>query len=87
MKKRFIASAAGVLGAGVTSYMLINRQNRKNRSDNRESQFDSTLKDAGMPDQVDVRDVAQMKNAKMVSEGSQFGVDYYNTVKEENIQE
>ncbi|GAA0446069.1 hypothetical protein GCM10008983_24810 [Lentibacillus halophilus] len=80
MKKRYIASVAGAVGAGMTYYMLMNRHNRQ-----RDEEMESTLMDAGMPGQVDDDDAAQVENAKMVSEGSQFGVEYYNTVKDESL--
>jgi len=40
---------------------------------------------AGIPDQLEEkkRDLEQLENAKMVSEGSQFGVQYYNEIKED----
>ncbi|TMN23453.1 hypothetical protein [Lentibacillus cibarius] len=84
MKKRYIASAAGVIGAGVTGYFLFNRRNGHNNPDFSNGQFNETLTDAGIPDQVEVNDAAQLENAKMVSEGSQFGVHYYNEVTNEN---
>ncbi|RYG74041.1 hypothetical protein EU245_04010 [Lentibacillus lipolyticus] len=81
MKKRYIASAAGAIGVGVATYLLSQRNGKSDNSD-KDGSLESTLMDAGIPDQVEVRDTAQLENAKMVSEGSQFGVDYYNKVKE-----
>lgn len=43
----------------------------------------STLEEAGIPDQLDRADLAQVENSKMVSEGSQYGVHYYNMYQEE----
>ncbi|HLS09210.1 hypothetical protein [Lentibacillus sp.] len=94
MKKRYIVSVAGAVGAGITGYLLKNQDSRnklktkvKKGTDklwniSREEQTDSTLEDAGVPDQAATNDPAQLENAKMVSEGSQFGVEYYNQVKE-----
>ncbi|HLR62251.1 MAG TPA: hypothetical protein VK097_07405 [Lentibacillus sp.] len=96
MKKRYIASAAGAIGAGITGYLLRNEENRntfkskvinsaeKIRNMNKEDQLDSTFEDAGAPDQAESKAPAQLENSKMVSEGSQFGVNYYNKVKEDD---
>ncbi|WP_010530409.1 hypothetical protein [Lentibacillus jeotgali] len=98
MKKRYIASAAGAIGAGITGYLLRNEENRnrlkskvrnsteKIRNMNKEEQTDSTFEEAGAPDQTESKAPAQLENSKMVSEGSQFGVDYYNKVKEDEEQ-
>jgi|SRR5690625_3450477 len=45
----------------------------------------SILEDAGIPDQVGNIDHTQLENAKMVSEGSQYGVNYYNELQEEEV--
>jgi len=91
MKKRYILSAVGAIGAG---YLLTNKEKREKLKDNvkfyakklqnnnTDDFFNTTLEDAGRPDQTTNRDLAQFENAKMVSEGSQFGVNYYNEVKE-----
>ncbi|TFJ94524.1 hypothetical protein [Lentibacillus salicampi] len=96
MKKRYVASVAGAIGAGITGYLLRNEENRqtlkskvknntaKMRNFYADNQTDSTLEDAGAPDQVASKDFAQLENSRMVSEGSQFGVQYYNKVKEED---
>ncbi|QKY68923.1 hypothetical protein [Lentibacillus sp. CBA3610] len=95
MKKRYIASAAGAVGAGITGYILRNAENRdkiksklktaaeKIRNGENDHERDTTFEDAGAPDQAKQKDMAQLENSKMVSEGSQFGVDYYNKVKED----
>ncbi|ALX47349.1 hypothetical protein [Lentibacillus amyloliquefaciens] len=95
MKKRYMASAAGAVGAGIAGYFLRNGQSRekvkvqlktaadKIKNGKNEKDAESTLEDAGAPDQTRSKDAAQMENSKMVSEGSQFGVNYYNEVKEE----
>ena len=46
----------------------------------------NNLELAGVPDQLEKKkeDLEQLENAKMVSEGSQFGVQYYNEVKEDD---
>src|SRR5699024_629782 len=90
MKKRYLLSAIGASAAG---YLLINKKNRQKLKTNLKSllksvkntndfRLGSTLEDAGRPDQTNNQDLAQLQNAKMVSEGSQVGVNYYNEVKE-----
>jgi hypothetical protein len=97
MRKRYIFSAvgaAGVIGATAAGYYLKDQDNRekviqkaKNVQEKVKSytnRSDSTFEDAGVPDQSEEKDLAQLENAKMVSEGSQFGVQYYNEHKEES---
>ena len=43
----------------------------------------TTLLNAGIPDQMGSTEMDQLENAKMVSEGSQFGVRYFNQSLEE----
>jgi len=40
--------------------------------------FVRTFSKAGAPDQMDETELADLENNKMVSEGSQFGVQYFN---------
>lgn len=77
MKKRLIIPAIGA--SAVLGYMLMNKENK-----NEKTKQHSTLEDAGIPDQTEFIDDAQLENAKMVSEGSQFGVHYYNEAVEES---
>lgn len=92
MRKRYLFSGIGAVGAGVAGFVLKDKDKRDKiktsvkdtttkikKMNNKES----TLEDAGIPDQVDNKDRAQLENSKMVSEGSQFGVNYYNEVKED----
>lgn len=75
MKKQLlIASGIGVISAAVISYYLMQKNDNKKNT---------TFENAGVPDQSDNKDLAQLENAKMVSEGSQFGVQYYNHRKSE----
>lgn len=91
MKKRNIITAigAGIIGAGAASYILLNDTQKskiKESVNNLTKQMDSsesTFEKAGHPDQMDMRDIADLENAKMVSEGSQFGVQYYNEKQED----
>lgn len=96
MKNRIFT--IGAIGIGVfAGYMLGTKNNRSKLKDTVEdvvykiqnltnTKDHSILEDAGIPDQVDSKDHAQLENAKMVSEGSQYGVNYYNIMQEENFQ-
>ncbi|HAM82117.1 hypothetical protein [Ornithinibacillus bavariensis] len=79
MKKGYVISA---LGAGIAGFILGARQLKsQSNSIDMEMDEDLTLLHAGKPDQVDDLELEQLENAKMVSEGSQFGVQYYNELK------
>ena len=93
MKKRYIASAISAAGAtAAAGYFLKKKDNREKIKENVKlaanklrkygSGLNKTFEDAGKPDQSSENDLAQLENAKMVSEGSQFGVQYYNENKE-----
>lgn len=75
MKKRLIIPAIGA--SAVLGYWLMNRDNKSRVGKQR-----STLVNAGIPDQTERVDDTQLENAKMVSEGSQYGVHYYNETVE-----
>lgn len=95
MKKRYITTLLGAVGAGaLVSYFLSDINDRESLKSNFSTACQkmvgiithndsSTLEDAGIPGQVEGGDVAQMENADMVSEGSQYGVNYYNEVRDE----
>lgn len=97
MKKRYLLSAAGALGVSVAGYYLKEQQNRDklkeftngitNKLKDSDSVENRTFENAGVPDQSDDYDIDQLENSKMVSEGSQFGVQYYNEKKKENTSE
>ncbi|MGM8211883.1 hypothetical protein ACLIBH_03705 [Virgibacillus sp. W0430] len=78
MKKRYIASI-GAAGASVAAGLWLKNKQKKSEK--------STLEQAGVPDQMEHNSLDQLENAKMVSEGSQYGVQYYNEAKteEENL--
>ncbi|SHF48481.1 hypothetical protein [Ornithinibacillus halophilus] len=90
MKKRYILSA---LGVGAASYLLTNPSSRDKLKDmiqgmTTDNNLDnpSVMENAGEPDQfTNQEDLAQLENAKMVSEGSQFGVQYFNKVKNDGF--
>lgn len=82
MKRKIAISAigiTGVLGAAAAGYLLNDKARKKQNKP-----MEQTFEFAGVPDQSGKVDLAQLENAKMVSEGSQFGVQYYNEMKENN---
>lgn len=89
MKKRTVATIAGV--AGAVGLAMMNEDNRTKVKTTYHKLLNkllgkkeySTLVQAGIPDQVEREDRAQLENAKMVSEGSTFGVNYFNKQVEE----
>lgn len=91
MKKGYIMSAAiGAFSASaIVAYLLSNEENRekmlstiktvKNKvTDLGNEERPSTLEAAGIPDQTEYLDDTLSENADMVSEGSQYGVAYFN---------
>lgn len=94
-EKGYLVTAAGILGMGLLGrYVLSNRNKRntikvrfdeKNKKLVREYDYFSALEEAGIPDQLDHQgDLSLLENAKMVSEGSQYGVHYYNMIQDDN---
>lgn len=73
-KLLLLASGVGALSGLAVTYTI----NKKNNKDH----F-STFENAGIPDQSSNKSDDQLENSKMVSEGSQFGVQYYNELKAE----
>src|SRR5699024_8460765 len=78
MRKNYMLAIFTVVAAAITSYFFI-----RNRSKNEPTSFVRTLMNAGLPDQVDELEADQLENSKMVSEGAQFGVQYYNQTLDE----
>lgn len=95
LRKSNVITTVGIISAGlILGYLLSDKENRnrpKNRFNDykkivlRKSDYEqySTLEEAGIPDQLDRTDPAQIENSKMVSEGSQYGVHYYNLFQED----
>lgn len=95
LKKRYVTTAVGFVSAGLIASYLLSDKTKRNKLKEKfnhykreilggsEYKYYSTLEEAGIPDQLDRVDVAQIENAKMVSEGSQYGVNYYNELQEE----
>lgn len=82
MKKRYILPLVGAAATIGVSYLIKNK--------NEDSAKTTTMNpyiQAGMPDQLDSSDRTQLENAKMVSEGSQFGVQYFNELAEDEMEE
>ncbi|WP_217585717.1 hypothetical protein [Lentibacillus saliphilus] len=78
MKKTYFIA----IGASVSAAALAGAMMSRTKQDHKRS-IASNIQEAGMPDQTEHRDAAQLENAKMVSEGSQFGVHYFNNAQEE----
>ncbi|MFD2043972.1 hypothetical protein ACFSTA_05380 [Ornithinibacillus salinisoli] len=78
MRKRYIVSALGI--AGVAGMLIGNKNVRRNNFMKQES--NATIVNAGIPDQVSSENEAQLDNAKMVSEGSSYGVNYFNDTQQ-----
>lgn len=62
----------------IIAYLLMS-----NRKETRKTTLARTFAKAGAPDQMDEIELADLENNKMVSEGSQFGVQYYNKLMHE----
>lgn len=80
MEKRYFISIIGTICAAMFTYFLANNLlHSKGKTTNQ-----TLLDKAGIPGQaLDANDDDQLENAKMVSEGSQYGVHYYNQIKAE----
>ncbi|SET29496.1 hypothetical protein SAMN05216389_108107 [Oceanobacillus limi] len=79
LKKGYIISALGAVG--VTAGLLVGNKKKSKQSVKDDNTVDSTLYNAGIPDQISSENEAQLDNAKMVSEGSQYGVQYFNDIE------
>lgn len=77
MRKAYILSAIGA--SAIVGYMI------KKKLDQGSEKGHTLLEDAGIPDQTEDHGETQSRNADMVSEGSLYGVKYYNEVREENV--
>jgi len=93
MKKRWIYSGVGALGAGALTYLLKDEQRRTNLKDKAKSFTDNIRESLQKDDNSDlpvekagVPEFDHTENTKMVDEGSQFGVQYYNKIQEEDAE-
>lgn len=90
MKKRWIYSAVGAASAGAAMYVLKDEK-RRNDLKERAKSLSTTVQNSIQKDNQDdlpvekagVPEVDHTENTKMVDEGSQFGVQYYNELQEE----
>ncbi len=95
MKKRWIYSGVGALGAGAVTYLLKDEKRRTDLKDKAKSftdsvreNFQSNDENSDLPVQkAGVPEVDHSENTKMVDEGSQFGVQYYNKIREEDAED
>ncbi|SDJ04248.1 hypothetical protein [Salimicrobium halophilum] len=89
MRKRWKLALAGAVTGGAVAYLMYDEERRTQLTDKvkqlntKEDLDDMPIREAGEPE------VDNLQNSKMVSEGSQFGVQYYNelTEKEREILE
>ncbi|MFC0523991.1 hypothetical protein ACFFGV_10510 [Pontibacillus salicampi] len=94
MKKRWIYSAVGAVGAGAAAYLLKD-ESRRTQLKEKAKDLSTSMKDSLQKDhnndlpveKAGVPEVDSIENTKMVDEGSQFGVQYYNQVKEQDAEE
>ena len=79
--KKWMIPAISAVSAGAVSYVVLSDKKRESIKKifrfglDKEKKNSLPLETAGLPEED------QTDNAKMVSEGSQFGVNYYNKVK------
>lgn len=94
MKKKWIFSTVGAVGAGALGYVLKD-ENRRSVIKEKAKTFSNSVKDSlqknnqeDLPiEKAGVPETDHVENTKMVDEGSQFGVQYYNKVKQEDSEE
>lgn len=82
LKKRYVLPILGAIATVGARYLMKNKSQNENTSP-----ITDSLVNAGMPDQLNNQDHSQLENAKMVSEGSQFGVQYFNETAQEGMDE
>ncbi|KGX93310.1 hypothetical protein N781_12965 [Pontibacillus halophilus JSM 076056 = DSM 19796] len=91
MKKRWIYSTVGAVSAGALAYALTDDNRRTKLKDGAKAVTQKVkssrsnnhfpVEESGLPEQQD------LENSKMVDEGSQFGVQYYNHVTDQEAEE
>lgn len=90
VRKRWIFTAVGAVAGGTLAYFLKDEESRQQVKDKAQSIQGSLGKSGDMPiEEAGKPEKADLDNADMVAEGSQFGVQYYNelTEKEREILE
>lgn len=68
----------GIVSISIGVIFLLAWNMARNRVGSGTTTLSDSLKKAGVPDQIEEKDLANLENSKMVSEGSQFGVQYFN---------
>ncbi|SIS38063.1 hypothetical protein [Salimicrobium flavidum] len=89
MRKRWKIALAGAITGGAAAYLMYDDERRTQLTE-KVKQLNSTSDSNDMPiREAGDPEADNLQNAKMVSEGSQFGVQYYNelTEKEREILE
>jgi len=81
LKKSVVIPALGLGALTAVGLGFVLKNNRNDKYEN--GTISHSLANAGIPDQMEREDESQIENAKMVSEGSQFGVQYFNEMSEE----
>ncbi len=78
MKRNILITIVSTIISVITSFVLYDLVTGYKKDSHRESRI---LKLAGKPAQTKHKKVEEIENADMVSEGSQFGVQYYDKHK------
>lgn len=86
VRNKILISSTSALAGMAVGYMLKKTKNNlTNVPEDDYRYFNQTVDNAGKPDEIDSLEKEQLENAKMVSEGSQFGVQYYNELRDVNM--
>lgn len=85
MKNKLIISSTSAIAGMALGYMLKGTVDNFNNGHEDANQLKQVIEKAGNPSEIESIEHEQLENAKMVSEGSQFGVQYYNEYRDENI--
>lgn len=80
MRKRYLVSLISLIGL-----VAVRAKRNKAKSTTKNSTFALSIEKAGIPDQMEIKNPTQLENSNMVSEGSQFGVHYFNELEEETL--
>lgn len=78
IKKLIIPLTLGAISVGtLASFYLIKSRKKINTEE-------LTVAKAAFPDQLDIYEDDHFENTKMMSEGSHYGIDYYNEIREDS---
>ncbi|WP_027963062.1 hypothetical protein [Halalkalibacillus halophilus] len=85
MAKKYIVSSVVAAVTGLVAYLMVDENRRSETKNNLIKAKQKLTGEKDLPiDQAGKPEIDQLENADMVSEGSQFGVQYYNEVKSED---